>query len=111
MAGKAAGAPRQMIDPAGDDLLGAFQGRQEDEFLPGDGFPDQDLAHQGAFQGLGHNLVLHQEELARLVLEQFRRQGAVPSLVASSRTWLRPAQARTSESTGMPSFWAIGRRS
>ena len=50
---------------------------EEDQILSVNCLLDQIVAGQRALQSIGHDLVLHQQQLGRLFLEQFHRQGAV----------------------------------
>ena len=53
----------ELLDPPGHNLFGPLQDREEDQLLAVDRLLYQILGHQGAFQRLGHDLVLHEQQL------------------------------------------------
>ncbi len=67
----------QILDPGGDAFLGPFQRGQEDEFLIVDLLRHEVAVGVRLLQGRSDDLLVHEQELAGLVLQELHRQGAM----------------------------------
>ena len=91
-------AGRKGLDVGGDAFLGPLQRGQEYQLLVGDGFADQVAVRQGLLQRRVYDFLFDQEQLARLVLQQLDRQGAV---AVAGRLQQDMTQARAGPNDGV----------